>query len=995
MIRLLSILIFILCIYNYSKAQEPFMHHITDDDGLPSMEVYNIIQDHKGFIWIGTDNGLCRFDGINFKIYSHPKQRGRAFSRFKIDKKNRIWMVNFSGQIFYLENDTLKLFEQFEEKYKSGISRFDIDEEEVLWISSIGNPLFSYDLKTNKWKSYPYINCNSVQNIIVNNQFDIAFSLGYIQSVKNPKKMIRHSWDGMQYAPSENIAIGMRGINGGANNISLSILKPDFSYSEIDASALPNNSARIIDFITFSLDDCWLLTYDGAYHLAIRDNKIILKGHYLKQKSVSWICRDREGNYLISTLKNGIFMIPSMNVWQMNTENSNLPDNRITRIEKMDNQTLIMGTGNGNLFTFNTHAKKIIKNTLVDNDRKDIEAIKYDAYTGDIYTQTTTLHKLGNNLKQIITFKYSLSSIKDLSIDKYGMLAIANSFSGMLVNFNPNADKSIFHKQYKFIDYNTYSVAYLYQQRSYTVHINEEDSSILQGCIDGLYYFKNGKVFSVIDPETKSNIYANDIIQDPTGYIWISTMQQGIYTLRGNKVIAHYSTSNGLISNFTRCLTYDAKSNQVWFATNEGVQSLNVITKQYSTITRADGLVTNDVLDMEIVKPYLYIASSKGLQWINIDSLYQNTYAPDIYLTEFSINETDTPIGNNYVLSHTSNTIKFSYIGIAGKARKNIKYKYRLVGLDTGWITANYINNFALFNSLSPGDYTFEVYAINEDGIESTIPAKLSFSIRNPYWQTWWFYASIALGVILILTLLFYLRIQFINRRNLLQRKNVELELEKSNIEKELRTSQLSALKVQMNPHFIFNALNSIQEYILTNEKKLANSYLGKFSDLMRLYLDMSNKQSISLDEEIKALKLYLELEAMRFEDNFIYELSVDENLSADEVMIPPMIIQPFVENAIKHGLLHKRTDRKLNVVFNKGPKDSLICVVTDNGIGRKQSEELNAKRRKQHTSFATGATKKRLEILNYGLNKTIGVEYDDLVDTHGNALGTKVTITI
>ena len=119
-----------------------------------------------------------------------------------------------------------------------------------------------------------------------------------------------------------------------------------------------------------------------------------------------------------------------------------------------------------------------------------------------------------------------------------------------------------------------------------------------------------------------------------------------------------------------------------------------------------------------------------------------------------------------------------------------------------------------------------------------------------------------------------------------------------------MRSSQLSALKVQMNPHFIFNALNSIQEYILTNEKKLANSFLGKFSDLMRLYLDMSNKKSVSLAEEIKAMQLYLELEAMRFEDSFEFNLHVDENLHTDDIQIPPMIIQPYVENAIKHGLL-------------------------------------------------------------------------------------------
>lgn len=318
-----------------------------------------------------------------------------------------------------------------------------------------------------------------------------------------------------------------------------------------------------------------------------------------------------------------------------------------------------------------------------------------------------------------------------------------------------------------------------------------------------------------------------------------------------------------------------------------------------------------------------------------------------------------------------------------------------MLGLDSVWSLVLGTQNEIRFNALAPGEYVFEVKSLNEDQVSSAQSATVSFYIDAPYWQKWWFITLIALLLVGVVSFIFLLRISIISKRNTLERKNVKLELEKNIIEKDLRTSQLSALKVQMNPHFIFNALNSIQEYILTNEKKLANSFLGKFSDLMRLYLDMSNKKSVSLEEEIKAMKLYLELEAMRFEESFEFQLYVDESLHTEEIQIPPMIIQPYVENAIKHGLLHKRTERKLFVRFLSDNNNGLVCEVIDNGIGRKQSQELNKIRTKKHTSFATGATQKRLELLNYGLERTIGVSYHDLYDIHGNAAGTKVVISI
>jgi LytS/YehU family sensor histidine kinase len=172
----------------------------------------------------------------------------------------------------------------------------------------------------------------------------------------------------------------------------------------------------------------------------------------------------------------------------------------------------------------------------------------------------------------------------------------------------------------------------------------------------------------------------------------------------------------------------------------------------------------------------------------------------------------------------------------------------------------------------------------------------MNFEIAQPYWQKWWFVLFVILLIGSIVSLFFAFRIKIIHREN-------NLEQEKAQLEIDLRSSQLSALKVQMNPHFIFNALNSIQDYILTNEKRLANTYLGKFSDLMRLYLEMSNKKNISLEEEIKALELYLELESLRFEDSFEYELKVSPELQTYDMMIPSMILSKVSLTPMEMGM--------------------------------------------------------------------------------------------
>lgn len=257
------------------------------------------------------------------------------------------------------------------------------------------------------------------------------------------------------------------------------------------------------------------------------------------------------------------------------------------------------------------------------------------------------------------------------------------------------------------------------------------------------------------------------------------------------------------------------------------------------------------------------------------------------------------------------------------------------------------------------------------------------------------FLGSLAiLGLVLLTSLFYFSRLKVKRKAEL-----ITLELKETQkrlaLEKQYKDSELKALKAQMNPHFIFNALNSIQEYILMNQKNLASDYLGKFASLIRNYLHFSDTGFISVKEEVKNLNLYLDLEKLRFEDDLTYIISVEDNLNADVLHIPTMIVQPYIENALKHGLLHKKTDRVLKIAIRKISNELIECIVEDNGIGREKSKAINEKSNKQHKSFALKATAERLELLNFGKDKKIGVEVEDILNSSNEVAGTKVVLKI
>ncbi|MFN7313992.1 MAG: histidine kinase [Bacteroidota bacterium] len=976
-----------LCFGFYLKAQEPFMWQITDEHGLPSMEVYNTFQDSKGYIWIGTDNGICRYDGKTFKTYSNANQKAASFSYFLEDYANTIWCINFAGQIFYIHNDSLKLFEPFEKVHKTGFPKIAITQKGELWIASDNNGIHVYDIKTKKFNQLPQFKNDFFNNIYCSKNDDI-FINGITDYLIDKDQRIKKFEGPLAYAMQYSSRTDeVYFLNNNRSPLSLYLLnKTNYKSTQIDATLLSKDLGRITDLVVFSKKENWLLTVDGVYLFEINQQKITNSFHFLKGITVSGVIKDTEGNYWISTLKNGIYIIPSLNVWMLNQNNSSLSNSRISRIEEDKQGNLYLAGGQSTLIQFNHHTKKIIQQIPLENLKKDIDVLKIDKNNNTLYAHTGQLHVI--DLKSFKPNKvyFPYSALKHIDVDQWGNKLISGSYYAYFATNAPNA--SPFYKQFE-LSLNKESGLQIHvfrNQRGYHNLFNMTDTSIWISFVDGLYVYKNGRSNKLTYHDKP--IYATGLKLSKNGIVWIPTIQQGLLGYKDGRFIIHINSKNGLISDLIRCV--ETSKNYVWIATDKGVQGYNFITGKLKSFTREDGLSSTDVSDIHIKNGTVYLATPKGLQWFNENEDFTNKVAPRVYINEILVNDIRVPLSNQYDLPYNQNNLSVKLDGIGFKGRGNIEYLYRLSGSENdGWSKAKGNNYTARFLGLAPGNYRFELVARNEDGIVSENKLSIDIYIAPPYWQSWWFISLILFAITSMITLLFITRIRYIEGKNKLAKDKAELEAE-------LRLSQLSALKVQMNPHFIFNALNSIQEYIITNNKKLANTYLGKFSDLIRMYLDMSNKTNVTLEEEIKAMRLYLELETMRFEENFSFELYVSNQLSTEEIHIPAMIIQPFIENAIKHGLLHKRTNRKLQIEFHPGEiNHTITCVITDNGIGRKQSTELNKLRRKNHQSFATEATQKRLTLLNTERHAEIGVHYDDLLNHDGSAAGTKVTITI
>ena len=334
-------------------------------------------------------------------------------------------------------------------------------------------------------------------------------------------------------------------------------------------------------------------------------------------------------------------------------------------------------------------------------------------------------------------------------------------------------------------------------------------------------------------------------------------------------------------------------------------------------------------------------------------------------------------------LKHKLNYLGFHFNALDYYPGDKVHLSYKMEGLDAEWIKAP-DNRLAVYASLNPGHYTFKVKARNLISGKELKPVGYTFTIATPWWRQWWFYLLIVVFILWAGWSVILYRTRIIK---------VE-EARKTKIQKQLAEVEITALQSQMNPHFVFNSINSIQDYIMNDDTDATLNYLSDFSYVLRQALENASEKLVPLADEISYLKRYLNLELMRFEGKFEYNLEVAPAIDPEETGFPPMIVQPFVENAIRHGILNKNKKGYLLIKFFT-ENDLIKCIIEDDGIGREKAKDLNTWRKKEHHSRGIAITQKRLELLSqYFKDNRFKLEIIDLYDD-GKPVGTRVIITV
>ena len=308
----------------------------------------------------------------------------------------------------------------------------------------------------------------------------------------------------------------------------------------------------------------------------------------------------------------------------------------------------------------------------------------------------------------------------------------------------------------------------------------------------------------------------------------------------------------------------------------------------------------------------------------------------------------------------------------------NVEYQYQLVGYDPGWIS-NGISRHIEYLDLPGDSYILRIRAC-ESGEKWQFAHELTIQRKVYFYHTEWFVVFCFILVIAVLYILYRIRIRTIRKKEKIQRQMTELKLQ--------------ALQAQMNPHFTFNALNSINSFILSNKSEKASDFLTKFSRLIRQVLNNSKQTMVSLSDELQALRLYIELEQLRFENHFYYRIDVDDCIDTDSIQVPPLLLQPYVENAIWHGLMHKKAEGNIDILIEK-ENDQLLFKIIDDGIGREKASIYKSKYDSNKKSLGMSITKDRIGLLNnlYQIKATSKIV--DLYDEHNNSKGTMVEISI
>jgi ligand-binding sensor domain-containing protein len=955
-----------------SASEKYSVQSWTTENGLPQNSINDITQTREGYLWLATFDGLVRFDGMKFRIFNTgntPAIKNNGIKKLFIDYENRLWIICSDGNLILYSNGQ---FRECPLPSKLNINSnviADFENESVIVLCS-NNKFYKWDNeKFVETRIGDFKKINSIQTLNTN-QLYIATENGLYSSI-NEEIVEFQELKGMPV---------------------IQLYRSPFSQViAIAGNRLYEVHANSCKEIPSPVD----LSKAGDYTLAYNDEKIL---SILTEKGIIYL----SGNKAVSL-----------------TSNSGLSSNHVRSMYVDREKNLWVGTNNAGLNKlkpklFRTYSKE--NGMIADASTAILESSEGSVYIGNNCGGINKFSEgyFQTNIKQpsnTCVWSIMEDQHKDLWLGTYGGGIYRYDKNGGMINhttidgLSSNVIFSLYTDKKKNVWIGTATGLNLFSEKKFTaidstfrhsiVYIHEDKNGELWFCTDaGLAVLKNNSILLKNSAGFKS-IATRYIYEDAEGTLWIGTHGSGLGRIRNGKIF-YYSDHTSLLDKNVWSITEDQNGN-LWMPSNSGIyvvdkKELNDFADHNSdalnpmVLSKEDGLKSiefNGGFQPSVLKSKsgeFWFPTVKGVAVTDPSKLFKPFAKSQIVIEHLLIDESESTINDSITLSPENSFIVVYFTSPCFNDPARMSFEYKIEGFDNAWKNNGNSREIRI-KEMPAGTHALKIrIAGNTSGSEAVI-----YFTKSPvFWKDPKFITIVSLVSVFIILIVTIMLISYVRKR----------EKIKTQINKQYANIELKALQAQMNPHFIFNCLNSIQHFIVLNDEVSASKYLTKFSMLMRKFLEHSKSNIVTLQEEVELLRLYVELEALRSKEKFSFQLKIAEDVDIFNIEIPSMLFQPFIENSITHGLFNLDRKGKLLVAFNI--EDShLIGIIEDDGVGRKKATEINANSYKDHASRGMEIIKERIRVLNFIENIKIELEVIDKKNEDGEAAGTKIIIKI
>ncbi len=1024
---------------SYCWGQYPYVQIISQEKGFGKSNISILLEDHQGVIWAGTELGLLRFDGLQTTTYLPEKGNSNSLSNEYIydmfeDKNHFLWIATRSGlnsidpsrkkitrymmdsddttsipnnRIFQLIPDTDSTFLIISDR--SGLSSFNT----VTGKTNRLNPPIHSQTEANLNGPAPvfrgfrtpdgtvYVSPASklcqydrVHNLLI----DIQDTISGIQNLR---------YFGNYHATKEG-ALWLSDLKGIIYKWVPGQYVTAFEHQELMTSFQPGQF-WIIDynhqFMLISTGrDYWLMDKEcgGIQHLKFREDQ----SDILEHTTIQTCLETSKGIVVLGSNAGNLYIIdPLLQQFKYKNLLSDTPDGDFqTSIsdfwEDPKYHMRYISVLQDSFFYVENMNTKEVKNIHKARMPNIANQWMFD-HEGRLWLcDGTTLQEINRVDQSMKTYipQEPTRNMFDMVEIRPGEMMIATLGNGLIWFKSDSAyfEKIPEKKGWK-------------KTQIFSLKLDKKHSSVWIGTVNrGLFRydihadtFYHYQYYSR-NPHSLAGDVVKDITIDSMGYAWFSTDAGGLsrfdYNANPDSAFTNISMADGLPTNYITGLETDRRGN-IWMLSLNGIASLHTPDFSIKLYGKQDGLPRTKFTHANISisrDNIVYVGTSKGYIYFRPDHITSNRSQPDLDIRDvlvFDKSRLNHNADYQYVplkLKYKENylTIQFSVINYTEPELNTVKYI--MEGLDDDWQIRSGINQVS-YTKIPPGNYTFRILAANNDGVWNPNERTLSILIRPPFWQRTWFY--ILIGAFVSSIIFAFLSYRF--RQKLKQKLLIaEKEWLKNESEQQLTQLEMKALRAQMNPHFIFNCLNSINRFIVVNDNDSASEYLTKFSRLIRQVLDNSRGEKVSLLTEIETLKLYIEMEFLRFGNKFEYKIILNPGLEPEKYVVQPMLIQPYVENAIWHGLMHRKEKGFLWLHFSR-MENTLHVMIEDNGVGRAMAKKIKESQLITRKSHGMQVTAERMSLLSQQMKVPVQAIVDDLFDNNHQSIGTKVSITL